>query len=61
MFLKNENDSRVLKSVEGAEGTFMFTDESLFVRARIISTKLQPNPFQEGDYQMAWTQPVIAR
>ncbi len=59
--LKNENESRVLKSVEGVEGSFIVTDEYLFVRAKITSSKLQTNPFQEGDFESAWTQPVFKK
>lgn len=53
-----ENEARVLKSSQGPAATFQLTKEFLFVRARITSSKLKPNPFQEGDYEMAWTQPV---
>ncbi|MBL7862826.1 MAG: histidinol-phosphatase [Cyclobacteriaceae bacterium] len=59
--LKNENESRVLKSIEGVEGSFNVTDEYLFVRAKITSSKLQTNPFQEGDFESAWTQPVFKK
>jgi hypothetical protein len=55
---KNEAESRVLKKIEGPQGSFKVTDDFLFVRARITSTKLKNNPFQEGDFEMAWTQPV---
>jgi hypothetical protein len=55
---KNENESRIIKSVDGAEGSFMMTDEYFFVRALITSSKLQKNPFQDGDFEKAWTQPV---
>jgi hypothetical protein len=56
---KNESESRVLKSVEGADGSFTVTDEYLFVRVLITSSKLQDNPFQDGDFEKAWTQPVF--
>jgi hypothetical protein len=55
---KGEEESKVIETINGGEAKFMVTDEYLFVRARITSTRLQPNPFQEGDYQMVWTQPV---
>jgi hypothetical protein len=55
---KNENESRVLKSIEGVDGSFAVTDEYLFVRAKITSTKVQSNPFVDGDFERAWTQPV---
>lgn len=56
---KNENEPRILKTVEGVYGNFNVTDEYLFVRALITSSKLQENPFQDGDFGKAWTQPVF--
>jgi len=55
---KNETDARVLKTVEGTTASFEVPSEYLFVRARITSTKVQANPFQDGDLERAWTQPV---
>lgn len=51
----------VLTVVQGDAATFDLTDDYLFVRAKVISDKAKPNPFQEGDYEMAWTQPVTFR
>lgn len=48
----------VLKRVEGNEADFELTEDILFARARIISDKLKTNPFQEGEFEEAWTQPV---
>lgn len=56
--LKNESEPKILKTVNGSEGNFALTDEYLFVRSKITSNKFKTNPFQEGDYEMAWTQPV---
>lgn len=53
--------SEVFKSVKGTKASFEMTSEILFVRARIVSTKIKENPFQEGDFEMAWTQPVIQK
>lgn len=52
------SESRVLQTIQATEATFQVTSEFLFVRARISSTKPKPNPFQEGDFEMAWTQPL---
>ncbi len=38
---------------------YRFTGDELYVRAKIVSTKTHPNPFAEGDLEMAWTQPVV--
>jgi len=55
---KGKKKSEVLKTVAGTTATFKVTGSHQFVRARITSSKLKPNPFQEGDHEMAWTQPV---
>lgn len=56
--LKNESESHVMNVVDGTEGSFVVTNEYLFVRAKITSSKLQTNPFYDGDFEVAWTQPV---
>lgn len=55
---KGEDMAVVLKKVDGAGGEFELTDDILFVRARVISDKLKTNPFHEGEFEQAWTQPV---
>jgi hypothetical protein len=56
---KKDNKAHVVKVVFGTGATFKVTDEYLFVRAKITSSKKKPNPFQEGDVEMAWTQPIV--
>lgn len=55
---RGESEAAILETVNGINGRFAFTDEYLFVRAKITSSKPQSNPFQEGDVEAAWTQPV---
>lgn len=55
---KGENDSKVIESVNKTSATFKLTDEYLFVRAVVTSSKQKYNPFEDGDFEMAWTQPV---
>lgn len=55
---KGETDARVLHSVEGEKATFDLTEDLLFVRCKIISSKLQENPIETFVYEMAWTQPI---
>ncbi len=50
---------QIFKTVEGPTGEFVLSEGIMFVRVKIISDVLQTNPFQEGDYESAWTQPVI--
>jgi hypothetical protein len=55
---KGENKSTVLKSVSGTTGEFTITDEYLFVRAKVTSTKIRTNPIAEDENEAAWVQPV---
>lgn len=52
-----DQPSTVLKKVTGTVGDFRLNGRRL-IRARITSTKKKDNPYQEGDFEMAWTQPV---
>lgn len=55
---KGNEKAEVLKVVEGTDGSYPVTRNELFVRAKIISSKLKENPFRKGDFECAWTQPV---
>jgi len=46
-------------SVQGPQGTYRFTGDELYVRARVTSSAPHPNPSELGDYQQAWCQPVL--
>jgi hypothetical protein len=48
-----------LKEAEGGEAVFELDPDILFVRAKVISGKLKESPFSEGDFEVAWCQPVI--
>lgn len=47
--------------IEGSKASFDLTDDLLFVRCRVTSSKLQENPIENIKYEMAWTQPIINR
>ena len=51
----------LLEETNSTSPAYTFKGDELYVRARITSDKLHPNPFKEGDFEMAWVQPVIAR
>lgn len=53
-----DQQSRIVKRVEGTEATLELNDSYIFVRAKVVSDKLKDNPFQEGDFETAWTQPI---
>jgi hypothetical protein len=56
--LKDGQEGIMLKEVKGASASYKLRNNNLYVRAKIISSKLQENPFREGDLESAWTQPV---
>jgi hypothetical protein len=49
---------RVLAEKPGPQVSYKLTGDELYVRAKIISDAKHPNPFAEGDFEVAWTQPV---
>jgi hypothetical protein len=48
-----------LFSVEGSSASYRFTDDLLFVRCKITSSRLHQNPIEDLIYETAWTQPVL--
>jgi hypothetical protein len=38
--------------------SYQLTGNELYVRAKVISSKPHPNPYQKGDVEVAWTQPL---
>ena len=55
---KGKDVPEVLMSINGAKASFELTDDLLFVRCKITSSKLQENPIENILYETAWTQPV---
>ena len=51
----------LLAETTDAEASYTLSGDELFVRAKVISSTLQPNPFREGDREKAWTQPVTMK
>jgi hypothetical protein len=43
----------------GTEAWIKINPEHLFIRAKITSSKVKTNPFQEGEFEAAWIQPVV--
>jgi len=48
-------------STTGTEAGFEVTDDILFVRCKVTSSKLQDNSIEDILYEMAWTQPISNR
>jgi len=51
----------LLTEKTGMDFTYTLEDDDWYVRAKIISSKLKENPYQEGDFEVAWTQPVMRK
>jgi hypothetical protein len=48
---------RVLAEVRGPVAEYRLTGEELYVRARVVSSKVKENPYHAGEMETAWTQP----
>ena len=57
----NKEIGKILFETEMNPAKYNFTGEEMYVRAKIISDKIQDNPYSEGDLEMAWTQPVVLK
>lgn len=49
----------VLRTHNGRSATYTSDGTELYIRAVVTSSRLHPNPSQPGDFEMAWTQPVL--
>lgn len=49
----------VLQRSEGASARYELQGDELYVRARVTSSKLHPNPFAPGEREQAWVQPLV--
>ena len=58
---KGKTEPEQFMSVEGDKASFELTNDILFVRGKIISSKLHGNPIEDLLYETAWTQPVITK
>ncbi|MFT5885413.1 MAG: hypothetical protein ACI9IP_001873 [Arcticibacterium sp.] len=55
---KGKTETEELMSIEGDKACFELTNDLLFVRCKITSSKLHENPIEDLFYETAWTQPV---
>jgi hypothetical protein len=55
----SDDIGQVLARVTGIAANYTLTGNELYVRARVISTKVKDNPFAAGDFEVAWVQPVV--
>jgi hypothetical protein len=49
----------VLAEVQGPRASYKLTGDEIYVRAKVRSSKLKADPADAGEFEMAWTQPVV--
>lgn len=57
----SDSIGELLYETTDLDSRYTFTGDEMYVRARVISNRVQVNPQTEGDYEMAWVQPVLVR
>ena len=57
--LYDDSIGEVLYETTDNPAVYPFKGDEIYVRAKVTSTKLKSDQFQEGDLEMAWTQPVV--
>jgi hypothetical protein len=50
----------VLAHSAGTSARYSLKGDEIYVRARITSSKLKADPSSKGEYEQAWTQPLVA-
>ena len=50
----------VLGEVKGTKAEYTLHGDELYVRAKVISTKLKANPYATNEVEVAWVQPLVA-
>jgi hypothetical protein len=48
-----------LAEANGTRASYTLKGDEIYVRARIISSKLKANPYLKGEFERAWTQPLV--
>lgn len=56
---KGQTMTEEIMSIEGNKASFELTDDLLFARCKITSTKKHENPIEDLLYETAWTQPIL--
>ena len=49
----------VLAQSKGTAPTYKLKGDEIYVRARIVSSKRKANPYVQGEFERAWTQPLV--
>ena len=51
----------VLAEVKGTSPDYTVDGDELYVRAKVMSSKPKENPYLVGEFEMAWTQPLVLK
>ena len=54
----SDDIGQVLATIKGPRAVYRLKGDEIFVRAKIISSKLQKNAITPNAHEMAWTQPI---
>ncbi|REJ97732.1 MAG: hypothetical protein DWQ34_01420 [Planctomycetota bacterium] len=55
----SDDVGELLQSTTATSAEYHFTGDELYVRARITSTREHPNPAEPGEFERAWSQPIL--
>jgi hypothetical protein len=55
----SDSIGQVFCRIDGPAARYRFQGDELYVRARITSSRLHPNPSEVGEFERAWTQPTL--
>jgi len=51
----------ILEEIEGSSPAYKLKGNELYIRAKVISTKIKENSYREGKVEVAWTQPYVLK
>ena len=57
----SDDIGEVLAVVEGERASYRLEGGELYVRAKVISSRLKENPYAKGEMESAWVQPVVSK
>lgn len=60
-YKKNTDSVMELSRSHSNKATYVYENDDIFVRAKIISDQKISNPYKEGETASAWTQPILIR
>lgn len=55
----SDDVGETLATVRGNSGVYRFRGDEIYVRARITSSQMHPNPGEPGEPKRAWCQPIL--